>query len=485
MISVLKSLLSPMQTLANQPRALYLLFFVQMWESFSFYGLRAILVLYMVSELKFSDAKAFGIYAIYTALSECLGVFGGRVSDKIMGLKNSIYVGGIIIALGHVLISIYDHEFFLYLGLALIAYGTGFFRTNSTALLGEFYLENDPRRDAGYTLFYVGLNIGAFLATIGCAYVAEHYGWHLAFSLAAIGMILGLIALFYFKNILERRGKKPANISKRTLSLTYLCILAIAPLFTVFIYYYEESTYILTAAIILMLLNVYLQARNHPERDRLNIYLILIAVIFLGIFYGFEEQVGTTLILFAERFGSGFLLDFEVPAATLTSVNPIVVLLLGPLVAVGFEKYEAYIKKGINVFSKIAVACFLQASAFAILKLYDIGGINQVPSSIIAASFGIIAFSELFIGPALNSFCSERAPKDMKGVMMGVVMLGYAFANIMNGELSKMMAIDESRGGIEIYMEGFTHITFWCVVLGILSIASKVITKKYLKYEQS
>lgn len=483
MFLVIKSLIKSMQTLAQQPRALYLLFFVQMWESFSFYGLRAILVLYMVSELKFSDAKAFGIYAIYTALSECLGVFGGRISDKIMGLKNSIYVGGIIIAIGHTLISVYDHEFFLYLGLAFIAYGTGFFRTNSNALLGEFYLENDPRRDAGYTLFYVGLNIGAFLATIGCTYVAEHYGWHFAFSLAAIGMILGLIALFYFKHILEKRGKRPVNISKKTASLTYLLVLAVAPIFTIFIYYYEESTYILTAAILLMLGNVYLQAKKHDKRDRFSIYLILLAVIFLGVFYGFEEQVGTTLILFAERYGSGFLFDFEVPAAALTSVNPIVVLLLGPIVAVAFEKYEASIKRGINVFSKIAIACFLQASAFAILKFYDVGTISQVPSSIIATSFGIIAFSELFIGPALNSFCSERAPKDMKGVMMGVVMLGYAFANIMNGELSKMMAIDESKGGIEIYMDGFTHIAFWCVVLGILSIFSKGLTRKYLKYE--
>lgn len=449
----------------NQPKALYLLFFVQMWESFSYYGMRAILVLYMVSELHLSDAEAFGIYAISTALSEVLGVFGGRIADKIFGLKYSMYLGGVIIALGHVVLAIPGNMINLYLSMALIAVGTGFLRTNATALLGEFYHENDERRDAGYTLFYVGLNVGAFLATIACAYAAEAYGWHYGFSLAAFGMMLGLLGLFKFNYILEDKGKKPANISRYKV-LIYSCLICmLAPLFAVLIYAHEISIYLVVAAIGAMLFSVLYSARKLTLLEKRNINSVLVAVLLLAIFFGFEEQIGSTLILFAERFSDKLFFGMPIPIASLTTINPLVVLLLGPIVAIALELYEAKTKKSIRLFTKISLAFFLQALAFTMLYALARPG-SLVSANMIGLSFGMIAFSELFIGPAVWSHCSKYSPKHMKGVLMGTVMLGYSLSNVISGFLSKYMAIDETNSnlGINVYSDGFMKIMVVCFI---------------------
>ncbi len=447
----------------NQPKALYLLFFVQMWESFSYYGMRAILVLYMIAELGLSDMEAFGIYAISTALSESLGIFGGRLADKIFGLKYSIYLGGVIIALGHIVISMPGGMMNLYLSLALIAVGTGLLRTNATALLGEFYHENDERRDAGYTLFYVGLNVGAFLATIGCAFIAEAYGWHYGFSLAAFGMMLGLLGLFKFNYILEDKGKKPGNISKSKVSMYSGLVLLLAPLFSLLIYTHEVSIYLLTAAIAGMLFSVLYSTRKLTNKEKSNINSVLIAVMLLAVFYGFEEQVGSTLVLFADRFSDKLIFGYQIPIASLNTINPMVVLILGPIIAILMELYEAKTRRGISLYAKISLAFFLQALAFALLHAIAVPN-SLVSAGTIGMSFGMIALSELFIGPAVYSHCSKYSPKHMKGVLMGTVMLGYSLANIFSGFMSKYMAIDESNMdlGINVYSEGFMKIMLAC-----------------------
>jgi POT family proton-dependent oligopeptide transporter len=457
-----------MQTNIKQPKALYLLFFVQMWEAFSFYGMRAILVLYMVSELKLSDMEAFGIYAVSTALSEAFAVIGGKMGDKIFGLKYSIYLGGGIIALGHMVISIPGGIINLYLGMGLIAVGTSFLRPNCTALLGEFYKKNDVRRDAGYTLFYVGLNLGAFLATIGCAFAADLYGWHYGFSLAAFGMVFGLLGLFKFNSILENKGKKPKDATKVKLVVYSLFVLGMCPLCSVIIYLHEITIYVVTGAIMAMIVSVIYSVRGLDKLERSNVYSILIAIFLLALFYGFEEQMGSTLILFAERFSDKSLFGFDVPAASITTVNPVVILLLGPIVAIIMELYEAKTKKEIKLYSKISLAFCLQAIAFSVLYYSSKDGL--VSANTIGLSFGMIAFSELFIGPAVYAHCAKYSPNHMRGILMGSVMLGYGLANLFSGALSKYMAIDELNAdlGVSIYTDGFFKILIMCFAASIV-----------------
>lgn len=479
MTNIKNDQLAEEQLVLPQPKALYLLFFVQMWESFSFYGMRAILVLYMISALAFTDTKAFGVYAVFVALSECLGVFGGRIADKILGLRPAIYLGGMIIALGHFILSIPIDGHTLYLGLACISVGTGLFRTNCTALLGEFYGENDPRRDAGYTLFYVGLNVGAFLATILCVLTAEAYGWHYGFSLAAFGMLLGLLALLRFSYILEGKGKKPKTTNKKKLLFTSVFILVSTPIFGMLIYSHQFSAYLLLLAIIVMFFSVFQAAKRLPHQTKENIKSILILIVLLAIFYGFEEQIGTSIVVFANRFANKNFLGMEVPVATLTTFNPLTILLLGSLVAIFFGWYERKFKRHPNIFSKISLAFLLQASAFALLYSNIIAG-EQVSSYVIAAVVGIIAFSELFIGPAVYAYCSEFAPKHMKGMLMGSVMLGYSLANLLSGFLSQYMAIDDinQTDGIDVYADGFLKIMLVCLITSAIVYIIKIFRNK-------
>lgn len=458
----------------GQPRAMYLLFFVQMWESFSFYGMRALLVLYMINGLNFSDIQAFGVYAMYTTLSECLGIFGGRISDKILGLRYSIYTGGVMIAIGHIILTFSLNEYAIYLSLAFIAAGTGLFRTNCTTLLGEFYKKNDPRRSAGYTLFYVGLNLGGFMAALGCAFVAESYGWHAGFLLAAIGMFLGLLTLFKFRNMLESRGKKPEGVRLRSVILTIKGLLAIAPCFAILIYFYEVSQYAVLCAIVLMFTFVLYRTVLTNGMERINSLTIMAAVLLLALFYGFEEQVSSTVIVFADRFASKDFFGINMPASSLVVFNPLTILVLGPLLAIVMRKLEAGTKRSFGIFAKISLAFLIQGLAFSLLYTTALDGYTS--SYMIALVMGIIAFSELFIGPAVYALCAELAPKQMKATMMGLVMLGYSLSNSISGFLSQYMAVVD--GDHSVYENGFLKVTITCVAVAIMLYSVNVLIKK-------
>lgn len=189
---------------------LKLIFFVEIWERFSYYGMRALLVLFLISNLGFSDAKAYAIYSLFAAIGYTGPVIGGIMADKLMGFRNMILIGGIVIIMGHICMTFVGwNTFLVYLGLALIAIGTGLFKGNITNLLGSCYKDNDPNRERGFTLFYVGINLSSFFASILCAIVASNYGWDYGFGLAGIGMFIGLVVFTKFQHILGSSGTSP------------------------------------------------------------------------------------------------------------------------------------------------------------------------------------------------------------------------------------------------------------------------------------
>jgi POT family proton-dependent oligopeptide transporter len=182
-------------TFLGQPKGLFYLFFAELWERFSFYGMRSLLILYMTKHLLFSDDMSFGIYATYMSLVYLTPLIGGMVAEKILGYRRSILLGGILMAVGHLLLTI-EQPIFFYGSLSLIIVGCGFFKPNISSLVGTLYEKEDSRRDGGFTIFYMGINVGSATAPIICALVAERYGWHYGFTLASIGMITGL--LFFY-----------------------------------------------------------------------------------------------------------------------------------------------------------------------------------------------------------------------------------------------------------------------------------------------
>lgn len=447
----------------TQTKALYLLNFVSMWECFSYYGMRVLLVLYMVNELGYSDEKAFGMYALYITLVELGGVIGGIAADRLLGLKRAIVLGGITIALGHVCMTLPDSQMLFLLGLGLIVAGTGLFRSNVTALLGEFYDKDDPQRAAGYTLFYTGINIGGFLASIACGIVGEVYGWHAGFGLAAFGMLLGLTVLYFGKSILSNKGElaKPARSAS---SFGALGAAFIAPLVAMMIYYYQQLAPFVPLAIGGLLFYVYRQIKDSSQEalagyKRLGLYLV-----FLVLYYGCEEQLGSSLVLFSERHVDRSSCFGVIPAASLVTCNPLTILAIGPLFSGLLRKLP------MRALTKIGISFGMLGLAFCILY---IGSAmtpqdQNVPLAFAISSIVLISLGELLIGPTVFATASEVAPKAYTGLIMGAVSLGYSLANLFSGLLSQMMTVTESANSLEVYTKGFGTIAAGAFALSLI-----------------
>lgn len=426
-----------------------------MWECFSFYGMRVLLVLYMVHELGYSDEKAFGMYALYITLVELGGVFGGIAADRFLGLKRAIVMGGITIALGHIAMALGD--LFL-LGLGLIISGTTLFRSNITALLGQFYEENDPRRDSGYTLFYTGINIGGFLASLLCGYVGEVYGWHYGFGLAAIGMLSGLIVLFFGRGILGTKGE-PIRKYRGATKLGSAGLLCLAPACALMLLYYDTATPLIPVVGALIVYIMYTRVKEFANYKRLGLYLIL-----LVLFYGCEEQLGSTLVLFGERHVDRATFFGTIPAASLITCNPLTILVFGPFVSRLLQRVHL---QGVT---KIAIAFGLLASAFCMLYAgcYFATDEKVVALELALLSILLISLGELFIGPTVFATASEVAPAGLAGLTMGAVSLGYSLASLFSGLLSKMMIVQEGDQSLAVYMRGFMAIALIALFIALV-----------------
>lgn len=448
--------------MSSQPKALYLLNFVSMWECFSYYGMRVLLVLYMVHKLQYSDEKAFGMYALYTTLVELGGVLGGMVADRFLGLKRSIIMGGITIAFGHICMTLPDSQTMFLLGLGFIIAGTSLFRSNVAAFLGEFYEENDPRRDAGYTLYYTGINLGGFLAAIACGFVGEVYGWHAGFGLAAIGMLSGLVVLFLGRNILGSSGKKPLAVKKATgIACTGLLLAGLAA--ALMIYCNQVMTPLVPIAIVALVYYIYRRIRAYSPSSMKAYSTLALYLLFLVLFYGCEEQLGSTLVLFAERHVDRQTYFGIIPAASLVTFNPLTILVLGPLFSSLLQKVP------LAGLTKIGFSFAFLGGAFCLLYLGGVAAtLNQeVPLGYAILSIALISAGELLIGPTVYAKASELAPKALSGLMMGTVSLGYSLANLLSGFLSQLMAVTETDLSLEVYTGGFGGIGAGACVLAL------------------
>lgn len=448
-----------------QPRVLYLLNFVSMWECFSYYGMRVLLVLFMVHVLQYQDSEAFGLYALYTTLIELGGIFGGIIADKYLGLKRSIVLGGLTIAFGHICLSIPGESVPFFLGLGAIIAGTTLFRTNVAALLGQFYEENDPRRDAGYTLYYTGINIGGFLASILCGFVGEMYGWHAGFSLAALGMLLGNLSLFLGWKLLEDKGEVIAP-SKWVSGVGVLGLTVLTCVASIALYYYELITPFIPLIAVAGLYVIYnkislLTSIQKKGVKRLIVYVGLLIVFFMG-----EEQLGTSLVLFAERHVDRQTLWGMIPAASLITFNPFTILLLGPLLSRFMSKFKW------DGLYKVAASFVFLGSAFVLLYAgsFAADGEGMIPLAYAIASIMMIALGEIFIGPTVYALAAEVAPTSYQGFMMGIVTMGFALANLCSGFLSQTMAIVDEASSLDTYTNvfkiiGCTTLILACVII--------------------
>lgn len=435
----------------KQPRALYLLFFVEMWERFSYYGMRVLLVLYMIERLDLSDFNAFGVFALYTALVEIGAVVGGYVADRILGLRPSIVFGGALIALGHLCLTVESGTLLFFMGLGLIVTGTTLFASNIKALLGLFYEENDPRREAGFTLFYTGINVGGFLASLLCGWVGQTFGWHVGFGMAAGGMVAALAVLTFSKRHLKGKGEAPPGVpilKKVILVVGTLCV----PLgLTLFFRNPQWLTPFLPLIGMGTLAYIGLKVRKMSLEVQRGVRVLVGMVFLLMVYFVFEELTGSLLMVFCERHVDRAVWAHVIPSSVLVGINPLTIILFGTLLS------RLRARKGGKTFHSASFAFLLLGGGFLALV---IGGLipsvaDQVPVGFVALSFLLIAVGELFIAPTVYSFCSQVSPKEMQGVLMALVIMGFSYASLLSGSLGQLVVYFQDRvdstGGVALY----------------------------------
>lgn len=456
----------------KQPKALYLILVLELLESFSHFGIRFLLVLYLVSQMHFEYAEAFSVIAVYIALTEGLGIVGGRFSDKFLGLYQATYLGATLMFAGCMVMA-YERQELIYLGLVATALGRGIYRPCITALLGECYHKGDLRRDAGFTYLYVALNVGACLATALGGYIALLYGWKYIFLLYGCVMLLSMLLIYCFKNLL--------NIEKFKYSLIKMLKIVIAVLCTLYglyelMHYHHIAIYLLTVFALLMLCTLYYVGRKQEEEYHRMINILLVAILLLGLFYAVQRQINLTFMSFGREFvETGFFGLKNVSIISLLLFDPIGVILFGPFVAILTEIYEMKKHHEANMFMKMSIGFFVIGAAYIILYFGSEGN-SYTSAEIMALVFLLIGISELFIEPAVYSYASEASPKHMHATIMGAVMLGLSMSGLGSGFIAAFIAYSgTSTLSIDQYASGFIDIAMICIAIGISLISARLL----------
>ena len=442
------------------PPGLRTLFFTEMWERFSYYGMRALLVLFMTATiteggLGLDDVTATAIYGLYTAAVYVAALPGGWIADRMIGAQNAVWYGGIVIMLGHFTLAIPAQPTF-YIGLMLVVLGTGLLKPNISAIVGELYPQGGSNTDAGFTIFYMGINLGAMLGPLVCSTLGENdsFGWHYGFAAAGIGMFLGLIQFRFTRYRLHGAGIYPAHLRGDTETGTaprfgWLIIgigLGLA-IFTVLlglsgvisfepVRLAQNSTYLITAMAALYFTYIFVFGKlTGVERN--CVVVIVILVIAEAIFWSGFEQAGSSLNLFAHRYTEREMLGFSIPAGWFQSLNPMFILILAPFMAslwvnLGRRNLDPSIP------TKFALGLIQLGLGFFVIFLasrFVAGGEIVLPTWLFF-TYLLHTTGELCLSPVGLSAISKLSPKRFLSQMMGIWFLGSALGNLIAGLLA-------------------------------------------------
>jgi proton-dependent oligopeptide transporter, POT family len=391
----------------GHPRGLSTLFFTEMWERFSYYGMRAFLILYMVHVLGFDDKRAGSVYGTYTASAWAAAIFGGIIADRWLGQYKSVLIGGIIIAVGHFTLAFHPLPFF-YAGLAFIVVGTGLLKPNVSGIVGSLYDAKDARRDAGFSIFYMGINLGAALGPFVAGYLAQRVDWHLGFACAGVGMTLGLIQYVMGRRNLQPAIDRLAEQRAKARAAPVASAASAAPTAPTF------------------------GGFTKVEWKRLGAMAVFF--VFAAIFWGAYEQAGSTLNLFGDRYTRTSILGVSFPSSWFLTVQAIFVIVLAPAFAwlwIRLGKYEP------STPAKFAFGLLMIGLSFLFLLIpanviQDTPSVRVSPFWLIGCYF-IQELGELSLSPVGLSVFTKLAPVKIVGMMLGVWFLADSVGNKVAG----------------------------------------------------
>ncbi len=412
----------------GHPKGLYILFFTEMWERFSYYGMRAILVLYMITEvskdnpgLGWEHALALSIYGLYTMAVYVMSIPGGIIADRWLGQKKTVLLGGVLLVFGHSILAI-DALWAFATGLTLIVLGVGGLKPNISTMVGGLYRKGDPRRDHGFTVFYIGINVGAFLSSLVVGGVGELYGWHYGFGLAGIGMLLGVSVFLYGQKYLKHVGEPPKQRTDTKTAITN-------PLTKI-------------------------------EKDR--VIVLLLSFIIIIVFWAAFEQAGGLMNIYTNSKVDRMFLGWQIPTSWFQSLNPFFIMIFGTLIATFWLKRQRSNKEASTLY-KMAIGTIIMGTGFLMMS----GASLQATSSGQAGMYWIVAayllhtIGELCSSPPSLSFITKLAPVKYGSLMMG----SYFAATGLGNKVAGLLGESASQAG---ELQVFTGIFVFTAVFGIL-----------------
>ena len=479
------------------PKQLWYLFLVEMWERFCFYGMRGVLTIFMADQvlgLSLSDKEANLKYGAIQAFVYAFTFIGGIFADKILGFKKSLVFGGIVMILGNLLIAFSPQEMF-YLGITLSIIGTGFFKPNISSMVGELYKEGDSRRDAGFGLFYSGINIGALLGGAICVYfgTSKDYGWSYSFLSAAIVMIIGLITFMLTKKSLGPIGDSPLlelPKSKRNTKeiAVYIGSLISIPLIFTMIKNTDYTDYFMYTigplAIFYFLYETYKEQEIKAQKKLLAAFVF---IIFSIIFWAFFEQSGGSLALFAKDNLHPNLLFFEInPNIVNNTANSLFVIVFSPILGL---LWLAMAKKKLepNTVIKFGLGFLFLAAAFYVFyytKFFaDTEGLTSL--NVFTLAYLVITFGELCLSPIGLSIMTKLSPKRLSGMMMGMWFLASAYGQYAAGLLGAGMSSPDENASLltklQSYTDGYYQLAIYALISGVVLIVFTPLIKKLMQ----
>jgi len=442
----------------GHPRGLSTLFFTEMWERFSYYGMRALLILFLTAGaaqggFSFNVAAAGAVYGLYTAMVYLLSLPGGWIADRILGQRRAVLYGGLLIAIGNLTLVVHSVPIF-FLGLVIITIGTGLLKPNVSTIVGQIYPPGDPRRDAGFSIFYMGINLGAFLAPLICGYVGQRINWHLGFGLAGVGMLLGTLQYWLGGRYLGEAGLHPTpadtvqqqrSVVRRmwmgvAAGLGTLALVAALQLSGAVALTAQLVSDVFGVGLLVTVIAVFawlLFGGNWTPEERKRLIVVLVLFVASTIFWSVFEQAGSTLNLFAERSTDTTLLGFDFPASWFQSLNSLFIIALAPVYAWLWVRLGS---RDLSSPAKFSLGLLGASLGFAVLV---VPAGRAMQGELVSPMFLVLTYffhtcGELALSPVGLSAMTKLAPARVGGLLMGVWFLSISVGNYLGGRTASL-----------------------------------------------
>ncbi len=472
------------EEVVGHPRGLFVLFYAEMWERFSYYGMRALLVLYLTKHWLFDDGKATLIYGAYGALVYITPVLGGVMADRWLGQRKAVLFGGILLAMGHGLMAVEGNGGqsdpainVFWAALAFIIVGSGFLKANISVIVGQLYKMSDVRRDAAYTIFYMGVNVGAALGTILVGYLGETIGWAYGFGLAGIGMVVGLIIFVLGKPALRGRGESPVPLAKSREMLLYGVGIAGVAVIWALIQYQNVIQNLLIVSGVAMLGFVLFEAFKMPKEPRERMFAMLFLIALNPLFWGLFEQAGGSLNLYTDKFVD----RGGVPTSLFQSINPIYIVILAPIFAALWQWLG---KRGLEPSAPAKFGLGIVQLGLGFL-IFVWGAGTADPAVMTSVLFVFLIYllhttGELCLSPVGLSAMARLSPIHLASFVMGAWFYMSAVGNFVAGKIGEATGGEGGEMSKGLVLSIYQEIGLIAVGVGVVVLALSPIVKRWM-----